>query len=229
MVGGAAPQVLAHSATTRNFEITDEIEVKDDLDNKPDECSEGASEKALNLLNRDFLSAGIIDLVSDLDALRKIEKFSWTDDFNYRIVRIVSWGGRARSTIGGSGTQWTQVAVSDGVESISSVCPWTGCEFYQFDNEFDALATESTTEVGYDGKSLTVSITIPQRNDAEARDLAAIYSEALKIGACSDIYATPPQQAVYKHSVSKPGNGQVLIITRLPRAGLDAMLAKDAK
>jgi hypothetical protein len=37
VVGGAAPQVLAHSATTRNFEITDEIEVKDDLDKKPDD------------------------------------------------------------------------------------------------------------------------------------------------------------------------------------------------
>src|SRR5688572_15381545 len=37
VAGGAAPQVLAHSATTRNFEITDEIEVKDDVDRDPDE------------------------------------------------------------------------------------------------------------------------------------------------------------------------------------------------
>jgi hypothetical protein len=34
---GAAPQAVAHpSATTRNFELTDEIEFKDDLDKKPD-------------------------------------------------------------------------------------------------------------------------------------------------------------------------------------------------
>jgi hypothetical protein len=37
VVGGAAPQTFAHSATTRNFELVDEIEVKDDLDNKPDD------------------------------------------------------------------------------------------------------------------------------------------------------------------------------------------------
>ena len=37
VAGGAAPQVLAHSATTRNFEITDEIEIKDDIDRDPDE------------------------------------------------------------------------------------------------------------------------------------------------------------------------------------------------
>ena len=37
VVGGVAPQVFAHSATTRNFELIDEIEIKDDLDNKPDD------------------------------------------------------------------------------------------------------------------------------------------------------------------------------------------------
>ena len=40
VAGGTAPQVLAHSATTRNFEITDEIEIKDDLDKKPDSVSD---------------------------------------------------------------------------------------------------------------------------------------------------------------------------------------------
>jgi hypothetical protein len=39
VVGGAAPQVFAHSATTRNFELVDEIEVKDDLDKNPRESS----------------------------------------------------------------------------------------------------------------------------------------------------------------------------------------------
>ena len=36
LVGGAAPQVFAHSALTRNFELQDEIEVSDDLEKKPD-------------------------------------------------------------------------------------------------------------------------------------------------------------------------------------------------
>jgi hypothetical protein len=37
LAGGASPQVFAHpAATTRNFDITDEIEFKDDLDKKPD-------------------------------------------------------------------------------------------------------------------------------------------------------------------------------------------------
>jgi hypothetical protein len=49
------------------------------------------------------------------------------------------------------------------------------------------------------------------------------------VGSCSDIYATPSQQIIYKHTVSKPGNGQVIVVTRLPRGSLDSLLAKDAK
>lgn len=40
IAGGAAPQVFAHSATTRGFEISDEVEVKDDLDKKPGESTQ---------------------------------------------------------------------------------------------------------------------------------------------------------------------------------------------
>ena len=36
LVGGSVPQVLAHGALTRNFELQDEIEAKDDLDKKPE-------------------------------------------------------------------------------------------------------------------------------------------------------------------------------------------------
>ena len=37
LAGGASSQVFAHTALTRNFDIRDEIEFKDDLDNKPDD------------------------------------------------------------------------------------------------------------------------------------------------------------------------------------------------
>ncbi|HQX56260.1 MAG TPA: hypothetical protein PLP07_10045 [Pyrinomonadaceae bacterium] len=37
---GATPQVLAHAAMTRQFDVKDEIEYKDDLDTKPDPSSD---------------------------------------------------------------------------------------------------------------------------------------------------------------------------------------------
>src|SRR5688572_25310234 len=148
VAGGAAPQVLAHSATTRNFEITDEIEVKDDLDKDPFDCSEKSSERALNLLNLDFLSGGVIDLIKDLDSLSKLGKFSWSEGFDHEILRKVSEGGRVRSSITtNTGSQWTQLAVSDNAESITSLCPWNDCRFYQYDNEFRANASTSKLDV----------------------------------------------------------------------------------
>jgi hypothetical protein len=38
VLAGATPQVLAQAAMTRQFDIKDEIEFKDDLDNKPDQA-----------------------------------------------------------------------------------------------------------------------------------------------------------------------------------------------
>jgi hypothetical protein len=39
VLAGATPQVLAQAAMTRQFDVKDEIEVKDDLDNKPDRAA----------------------------------------------------------------------------------------------------------------------------------------------------------------------------------------------
>ena len=64
LVGGAAPQVLAHSAMTRNFEIADEIEVKDDLDNKPDSVEEVLTASASSFdysgIVRDYLASSAV-------------------------------------------------------------------------------------------------------------------------------------------------------------------------
>ena len=43
---GATPQVLAQAAMTRQFDVKDEIEYKDDLDTKPDSASDD-SERSL--------------------------------------------------------------------------------------------------------------------------------------------------------------------------------------
>ncbi|MDI1241641.1 MAG: hypothetical protein PSX80_06940, partial [bacterium] len=145
-------------------------------------------------------------------------------------LRKASEGGRVRSTITTTaGNSWTQLAVSDNADSISTICSWPGCSYYSYDDEFQSNAAVSNIDVAYNGSSFTVSVTLLQGSDTEAKELSGIFSEALKIGSCSDDYATSAQQVVYRYSVSKPGNGQVLIVTRLPRAGLDALLAKDAK
>ena len=46
LAGGASPQVFAYTALTRNFDIQDEIEVKDDLDKKPEPAAEKSNDNS---------------------------------------------------------------------------------------------------------------------------------------------------------------------------------------
>jgi hypothetical protein len=59
MFVGAAPQVLTFAALTRNFDIQSEIEVKDDLDNKPD--NEG-----IESFSKDDFPALFVQLLKDI-------------------------------------------------------------------------------------------------------------------------------------------------------------------
>lgn len=57
LVGGASSPILAQAALTRNFDIQEEIEYKDDLDKKPDEKSDESFEGKRSLrLYADVLS-----------------------------------------------------------------------------------------------------------------------------------------------------------------------------
>ena len=60
---GGTPPVLAHAAMTQQFDIQSEIEVKDNLDKKPDE--------------NDFLVQSILGIINDLDILSKSKDFNW--------------------------------------------------------------------------------------------------------------------------------------------------------
>jgi hypothetical protein len=59
LVGGAMSPVLAQAATTRNFNIQDEIEVKDDLDKKPGNDFPFLFVQLLNEIKREVASRRI--------------------------------------------------------------------------------------------------------------------------------------------------------------------------
>lgn len=70
LVGGASSPILAQAALTRNFDIQEEIEYKDDLDKKPDDA-------ILNLAKSlDSYFEEIKVFPADLQQLDRIEKIS---------------------------------------------------------------------------------------------------------------------------------------------------------
>ncbi len=238
LMAGSAPGVIAQQAgaMTKNFNVKDEIEVKEKLDDDPPDCSEAASEKAKHLLNLGVLSSGIIDLLSDLKQLESLGKVKWTDSFDFEFNRKVSEGGRVSTTSEVHSVynhnRWTYLAVEDSISSIVELfCPWAGgCGLYNYDPEFAANASNTDIRVRFDvQKTFTVEIELLQPDAKQANALAAIFSEAFNVGACSDVYSSPTKQIVYQNSIAKPETGRVMVVTRLPRAGLEALLSKDAK
>ena len=86
LVGGAAPQVFAHGALTRNFELQDEIEISDDLEKKPD-----LTEKELTDAIGDY-SRDLQEFVENLGKLRSIDQFDG-DWITFRLENVVNYGG----------------------------------------------------------------------------------------------------------------------------------------
>jgi hypothetical protein len=87
LAGGASPQVFAHSALTRHFEIQDEIEVKDDLDKKPEPAAEESDDKSSA-----ELTAGIFEsvksLLSQFSRTQPVSAFGPAPDFVFSGKRL---------------------------------------------------------------------------------------------------------------------------------------------
>lgn len=189
MVGGAAPQVFAHSATTRNFELTDEIEVKDDLDTKPDDT---------------IAAAEIVDSEGFREFASAYAKFvldSYNDELKFG-------------------------------ETLNRACP-DGCRL-SYLTHFTTFAptlekffsvSDHTQRVDWQGDTLHREIEI--KYSPSHGDLSGLQS-AFSI--CSARSKRPLEPIIQSSTVQiEPQNRHLVIVTRLPRAGLDALLAKDAK
>jgi hypothetical protein len=210
MVGGAAPQVLAHSATTRTFEITDEIEVKDDLDNKPD--ADAVLEQFAESLEDIYRVAAEIS-AEDVEGLEKSHY-----DFNNFVTVFRDGGSRFVSRPEFNGGERTfSGRYSSAIRDLYDAFLPRSEDFHErlridfrltsSDLEFRAnFVAGSDTLAGDIGDALSRALQSRKERELEVRR-TLIYSET-KIDVDGD---------------------RVLVVTRLPRAGLDALLAKDAK
>src|SRR5207249_7903065 len=85
---GASPQVFAHSALTRNFDIQDEVEVKDDLDKKPEPAAEKFDHKSNAELTA-RVSESVKSFLSQFKRTQPISAFGPTPDFIFSSEHLV--------------------------------------------------------------------------------------------------------------------------------------------
>lgn len=209
IVGGAAPQAFAHSATTRAFEITDEIEVKDDLDNKPD-AEEALAQFAASLEDIYRIAAEISR--NNPDGVGKSQY-----NFNF-FVSVRPKGGS---------TFVSKPEFNTGPRTHS------GRHSTPLQNLYDAFLLRSEehhekfrvdfeltqTDLGFKANLFADS-------DEIAKEQGRAFAESLV--RLKDRQIEIRKTLIYSETRIEVNKNQVTIVTRLPRAALDPLLAKNA-
>ena len=77
VLAGATPQVLANAATAKQFDLRDEIEMVDDLDNKPDQASSIETDKPSPQTN-DHVSNSVRKLLAKFQTAGSLHTFAAT-------------------------------------------------------------------------------------------------------------------------------------------------------
>jgi len=213
VVGGAAPQTFAHSATTRNFELVDEIEVKDDLDNKPDGCDVG-HEEPVDLqtkflwFNDKSLDSYESLVESILEAYPKKQfssiELAWTTVDAERPFRKVDFSGPL-------------LPDSEITEELNSDFPFVANGFPGKDVVFSVSRNNGKTNFSFESKSFRYDTPL----------VRSLYSKALDYYRCSGSLETA--ELIYKNTQVVVENNNLIISTRLARGSLDSLLSHSAK
>lgn len=224
MVGGAAPQVFAHSATTRNFEITDEIEVKDDLDTNPDE----------RITARLSLVTYFQDVELFIKTLKRLGGTKYFDPANdsFEVTQTTQLPCVAANKTG-------SYTANKFVTKNESLRPWLESFSNLLTDGYslgDCLpnsrfapseATDSKFNFRLDKESLSVEVAVKKNSPEGAKLLAGDLVNTFAVLKTESTDAI--RLRLYESTRFRAENDQIFVITNLPRAALDPLLAHDAK
>ena len=227
LMAGSAPAVVAQQAAamTRNFELSDEIEKKDDLDNKPDHSDEEL-DKAI-----EAYAKSVENFVRNLQKLHLIDKFDaeWDTFDSYRnsFSPCPETGTGQSREFSLDMDPWLVPVIPEAkTVSQSFTCLADCLPFDGFVNRNQAKS--SGVKLKYDRSDLTHELSISLSSGTRAGGLYAGLESAFKRFEVEEDEEYELNKVLEKHtSLTFTGN-QVFIITRLPRAALDELLAKEA-
>ncbi len=214
LVGGTPP-VLAHAALTQQFDNQNEIEVKDDLDKKPD--GEGTE----NISNEDFPIL-FAQLLNEIKESIERGEFAPQNQTNFRFEAHFNYSEMCN----GSGFGSEPSADKYLAEIVSDA----------FSQKFAPKASELADYPRITAKDVKLNL---QATDTDlslkisfGKVNAGLFAESLNkdwsLSAISINDALTKQ--IYENTKATSENNQVFIVTRLPRGSLDAFLAnKDAQ
>jgi hypothetical protein len=228
VLAGATPQVMAgqRAAMTRNFDISDEIEFKDDLDNKPDDDRSSLNDSVGVYLQ------DVEQLIAALGSLNRKRLFD-TASSPFEVAQTVILPCEPHDQAGsytGQTFENTNQAIRPYLERFSKQLIYGySLGDCRKDNPAypgkEAVASRSLFKL--DVNAFSVEICVKKSSPLSASTLLAALPSTFQLFR-TDNSSLVRQQLIDSTSFSK-GSDQVFIVTRLPRASIDSLIALYAK
>lgn len=209
MLVGATP-VLGHAATTRHFEITDEIEITDDLDKKPDEessidqfasCFEELVRVAAEWSSKNAPDSSSDDLLS----------------FNYFVS--VKPSGAARHFAPSPVNYRQQLSLGKNHKPLQGLYD----AFLPRESDWNE---KFLVQFEFGVQDISLKATISEPGPIVADSAADAYSKAIARRLAGESLAV--RFSILQSTQVTAEGDRVIIVARLPRAGLDPLPAKNA-
>lgn len=213
LVGGASSPILAQAALTRNFDIQEEIEYKDDLDKKPDE---------------DLFALPISNLVNDLNNFSATGLFNWKTKSKYQIDLGFCESDNSPSFLG-SGS--VNLIVDEALERTAIKVSRN--LFGKISNLGlgDIYSQSAEYKFVLDNNSLTLTTIVDVNHQVnDKKDIQPFVNVLTQYLAKISSSSKPTKlKTVAENTKVTFENNQVTIVTNLPRASIDSLFAdKDA-
>jgi len=224
MLTGGTPQVFAHAALTRNFDIREEAEARDDQDRKPDD------ERAPVKTSVQIYLEDVEYFLSTLGRLNNQRKFDFAKD-TFNVVQK-SMQPCVDANIAGRYTPITFDSTSEAARQSMEYFRRGMIYGYSLgdclvNQEFDGkTAVDTHFNYKLDNKDFLVNVTVVK--DSPQRALALMHSLESTFKLYSTPQASKVRQQIIKNTRFRVENDQVTVVTRLPRGSLPPLLA-DAK
>ena len=202
---GATPQVLAQAALTPVFDIRTEIEFEDDLDKNPDE-----------------------------NALK-----TYSDAFQKLVLLAKEFSERNRTALGDGKYEFDCSFILRANDASRTSCEndlfWSEfvTPFREIVKAFPDVSDENAEQTArfsltISGAEIVLKTALNLESKTKAGEVSNFYENVLSVSKTEKF--ADAQKTIYENTDFSARNNQVLIVTRLPRASIDAIAAdKNAR
>ena len=217
---GATPQVLAQAAMTKQFNV------KDDLDKKPDPTNKDLDDAIEEYSKR------IEDFVKNLKKLHSINEFN-VERQSFNSERSTFDPCPETGTLHSFGKtghidRWLVPTITE-ANFISEHFTWLADCLPSDVFPSRTHARSSGIKLKYDRAELLHELSITLSSEERANALQAGLLSSFDEFKVDEDVGYELNKVLLKHTSLTFSGDQVFIITRLPRAGLDSLLAANAK